>query len=253
MPSQVVSWLSPAIVAGPYQPGETLEVAVQVRNSGDGNSASIATVVVYWADPTVGFAQPEFFGATTVAVPPARTSPLTVTTPTMRRTIPASAPDHICLLAAVHHPQDRAGTVCDPVGDRHWAQRNLTAVTAQPGAPAMIPFDLANPTADDGEFVLLVRRTELSAVMPVVAELGAELSEIPPIVTLHGPDGRALTDPMRELSHGLSLAAHERVRVELAIEPEGELSPDAAIVAEAVLLRHDEQPVGSLGFVLRGA
>ncbi|WP_400994830.1 hypothetical protein [Agromyces sp. GXQ0307] len=253
LPPQVVSWLSPAIVAGPYRPGETLEVAVQVRNSGDGNSPSIATVIVYWADPTVGFATPEFFGATTVAVPPARTSPLTVTTPTMRRTIPASAPDHICLLAAVHHQQDRAGTVCDPVGDRHWAQRNLTAVTAHPGAPAMIAFDLANPSADDGEFMLIVRRAELSAVVPLAAEFGvAELSEVPAVVTLHGPDGRPLTDPMRELTHHLFLAAHERVRVELAVEPEGEIPAHTAVVAEAVVMADEERPVGSLGFVLRG-
>lgn len=253
LPSPVISWLSPAIKAGPYQPGEPLDVAVEVRNSGDGNSASIGTVVVYWADPTVGFTKPEFFGAATVSVPPTRTTALTVSTPTIRRIIPQSAPDHICLLAAIHHPQDRAGVVCDPIGDRHWAQRNLTAATAQPGAPAMIPFNFANPTADDGEFTLLVRRAEISAAEWVSREMGVEaLSETPYTLALHDVDGRALTDRMERLAHHVSLTGSERARIQLAVEPQEEPPSDRAIVAEAVLMAQDERPVGSLGFVVRG-
>ena len=252
LPSSVVSWLSPAITAGPYRPGDPLEVAVRVRNSGDGNSPAVATVAVYWADPTVGFAKPTFFGATTVSVPPARTTPLTVTTATLRQTIPASAPDHICLLAVVHHPQDRAGSVCDPVGDRHWAQRNLTAVNARPGAPAMIAFDLVNPTPDAGEFALFVRQVDFGVAETVARALGLDhLSDARPVVTLHDREGRALSDPQPELVHHLALEGHERVRVQLAIEPESELTGGDAIVVEAVMTASDERPVGSLGFVVQ--
>jgi hypothetical protein len=65
----VISWECPGIHASPYSPGEQLQVTVDVRNSGGGSATVIATVVVYWADPTVGFSNPTFFAATTVAVP----------------------------------------------------------------------------------------------------------------------------------------------------------------------------------------
>src|SRR4051812_40615837 len=56
LPGSVVSYLCDSIHAGPYTPGQPLDVVVDVRNAGGGNAASIATVVVYWADPTAGFA-----------------------------------------------------------------------------------------------------------------------------------------------------------------------------------------------------
>ena len=140
LPGSVISYLCDAIHASPYTPGDPLEVVVDIRNSGGGSSASVATVVVYWADPTVGFAKPTFFAASSVAVPPSRSAPSVTSTAVMRATIPATAPPHICLLVMASHPQDPAGKVADPVGDRHWAQRNLVAVTVAPGAPALIPF-----------------------------------------------------------------------------------------------------------------
>ena len=135
LPASVVSYLCPSIHAGAYTPGGPLDVTVDIRNSGDGSATSIATVVVYWADPTVGFAHPHFFAATTVPVPPSRNAPMTVTTNILTATIPPDAPPHICLIVAVSHPQDPAETICNPVKYRHWAQRNLVHAVAAQGAP----------------------------------------------------------------------------------------------------------------------
>src|SRR5262249_38228589 len=126
LPGGTISWDCQAIHASPYTPGTVLNVRVDVRNSGPGNATAIPTVIVYWSDPTVGFAHPLFLGATTVAAPPMRDrfQPGFVTTAVISGTIPAGAPDHICLLAVVTHGLDKAGSVPDPINDRHWAQRN---------------------------------------------------------------------------------------------------------------------------------
>jgi hypothetical protein len=129
-PLGVVSWECPGIHAGPFSPGANLDVTVDVRNSGGGSATAIVTLVVYWAIPTVGFSKPTVFGATTVAVPPMRDPSVPgFVSASFSGVIPASAPDHICLLAVATHALDAAGTVVDPVNDRHWAQHNLLAVT----------------------------------------------------------------------------------------------------------------------------
>ncbi|MGH9264737.1 MAG: hypothetical protein ACRD1D_08590, partial [Acidimicrobiales bacterium] len=178
LPGAVVSWLCDSIHAGPYRPGEPLDVTVDVRNSGGGNSASVATVVVYWSDPTVGFAKPRFFAASAVAVPPSRTVPGSTRTPTMTAVIPPTAPAHICLLVAVSHAQDRAGTTCDPVGDRHWAQRNLQAVPVAPGAPALLPFLVANPFDEETALELQVGPADWAHAEIVAAQLGTEPNDM---------------------------------------------------------------------------
>ena len=177
LPGAVISWLCDGIHAGPYFPGQTLNVTVDIGNAGGGNNTSLATVVVYWADPTVGFVKPTFFGATLVAVPPRGGS---ATTSTISAEIPEWARDHICLLAVVNHPLDAAGSVVNPVGDRHWAQRNLTAVAAPISQPLQFVFTAANPFFEEAEFVLFAQPLDerrLAALglrlkaTPVVAEM----------------------------------------------------------------------------------
>ncbi|MQA35908.1 hypothetical protein [Modestobacter roseus] len=249
----VTSWLCDAVHAGPYTPGQPLEVSVDVRNSGGGNSAAMATVVVYWADPTVGFGKPTFLAATVVPVPPSRTTPAVTRTPTMRGTIPAGAPDHVCLLVAVSHPQDRAGTVCDPVGDRHWAQRNLTAAPVAPGAPALLPLAVANPLAEEAAFLLVVRRVDGERARRVAAETGTVPGEGALLVRLLDSDGAQVGRGGRSAHLDLGLGPREQRRFSLLVEVGSDLEPGVSLGLEAELFEQSgERVVGSLGMALVG-
>jgi hypothetical protein len=99
VPGTVPWYMCGGIRTSTYQPGQVLEVAVDVRNFGGSNAPSLAQVTVWWADPTLGFLiKPEnLIGFRTVPVPPRGA---TATTAIMAKEIPGSAPDHICLLRA---------------------------------------------------------------------------------------------------------------------------------------------------------
>src|SRR5688500_8124708 len=55
VPSNVVYYLCQGIHASPYQPGEELEVSVDVANHGGANTESVAQVTVWWSVPSSGF------------------------------------------------------------------------------------------------------------------------------------------------------------------------------------------------------
>jgi hypothetical protein len=250
LPSHIVHWLCPSVRPGPYTPGELLEVTVDVANHGPASAAVLATVAVYWADPTVGFAKPTFFGATLVAVAPrggqSRTAAIT-------GLIPASAPTHICLLARVTHPLDPAGPAANPIGDRHWAQRNLQSVVAVPGAPTVVPFNLGNPLLREARFELrlnVVRRERLAALAKALYARPAE-DELAPLVGWP-PGSQELVTPDGQLSEGLSLDVGEQRPMELVTGVRSELGRDELAAVELTLLAYGEQPVGSLGIVVRG-
>ncbi len=156
LPGAVISYACESIHTSMYKPGTLLDVTVNVRNSGGGSITPRVTVVVYWAVPTVGFAEPTFFAANVLSVPPTRTSAGSFSTSTMTAMIPASAPDHICLLVSVSHAQDPAGVVCDPINNRHWAQRNLQSVSVSIGAPTIFPIVVANPFQKPSSFELRI-------------------------------------------------------------------------------------------------
>ena len=250
LPSAVVSYLCSAIHPGPYRPGQPLSVSVDVRNSGGGNSAAAATVVVYWADPTVGFAAPRFFAATAVSVTPGRTAPLTATTATMTATIPESAPEHICLLVAVSHAADRAGKAADPVGDRHWAQRNLVAVPAAPGAPALVPLTVANPFAGSGSFFLRLRPTDFDQSRLVAEELGTSPADASVTIRLLDLDGAPVAEQGPEVGLAMDLEGHVQRQFQVLLELGDELHEGHSVGIDAVLFSSQEQPCGSLGLFL---
>jgi hypothetical protein len=227
-------------------------VTVDVRNSGNGNTTAIATVIVYWADPTVGFTHPNYFAATAIAVPTDRTSASSVTTPTMTATIPATAPDHICLVVAVTHPQDLAGTVCDPINDRHWAQRNLQAVPAANGDPITVRFNAANPFAEGRVLVLQIRAADKLHAARVARELGTEPVAPQTRLQLLDSDGRRLGDTADTVRTELELRAHEVRTFALLVEPEQQVPAGRSSVLEAELVdpRKKGAGVGSLGFAL---
>ncbi len=255
LPGNVTSWDCHGIHASPYKPGNALQVSVDVRNSGPGNATAVATVVVYWANPTIGFAKPTFFGATSVAVPPFRDpfQPIFVTTPTLTAVIPATAPNHICLLALVTHSLDKAGTVADPMGDRHWAQRNLTAASANAKQPLNFPFLIANPFATEEKFELRIHVLGGPALELVALRMRAEPSEAWPHFQLVDERGKPVTDWASEASTGLALGSHQGRKYSLMLKV-GPLPSHQVAAIEAVLYLTKERqaPVGSLGIVVGG-
>lgn len=251
LPGGVVYYLCDAIHAGPYVPGQPLDVTVDVRNSGGGNSAALATVVVYWAVPTAGFGKPRFFAATVVAVPPTRTTPGFTSTPRMTAVIPADAPAHICLLVVVSHPQDRAGTGFDPVGDRHWAQRNLQAAVVAPGAPALLRFMVGNPFVRERSFVLAVGPADRRRAMRVAREVGTELADASVNVRLLDQDGAEVGEGGKQALTSLGLGPREEHAFQVLIEVGSDLPRGQSVVLEALLLDESaERVAGALGIVL---
>jgi hypothetical protein len=250
----VISWECPGIHASPYSPGEALQVTVDVRNSGGGSATAIATVVVYWADPTVGFAKPTFFGATTVAAPTMR-NPSTAgfVSATLSGVIPAAAPDHICLLACVTHSLDLAGMAPDPINDRHWAQHNLIAVSPKI-YPILIPFTAANAFAAEHVFSLRVRQLDRRSLETFAHRMNYEPGEGQIRLLLMDWLGRPVTDRSDDTQIPIALGPHGRHRYVLRLEVEPSPSPHQVLAVE-VLLYHgtnQQRPVGSLGIVIHG-
>jgi len=246
----VISYMCQAIHPGTYVPGQPLNVSVDVLNSGGGNTTAIVLVTVYWADPTVGFAKPKFLAATTVLAQPSPTAPAFSTTAIMTGIIPANAPAHVCLVVSVSHPQDKAGNVCDPVGDRHWAQRNLMAAVA--AEAAMISFAVGNPFNRDKKFDLLVQPVGARRAAPLTSQFGAIPVQIEASLRLLNEQGRPLSDKGPQARAAIRLGPSEEQRIKLEVELNGRLSARQAIAVEALLLdaSQDGRLVGSLGAVI---
>jgi hypothetical protein len=252
LPGSVLSYACESIRASAYVPGEELRVSVAVRNSGGGNSASIATVVVYWADLTVGFAGLNFFGATTVAVKPDRVTPASATTPTMTARIPPDAPPHICLLAIVSHPQDPAGNAYDPVGDRHWAQRNLTAVPAAPGEPLLMPFRLGNPFPEERELLLEIAPADERRAAAVAATFELEATHVRPRLLLLDEAGNQIGEGGETVTAIFGLRGREEIGLQVLVEMSEEIPRGTVGTIEALAFddREERRVVGGVGIAL---
>lgn len=252
LPGTVVYYLCESIRTTAYTPGKPLSVTVEVRNSGGGNAAAIATVLVYWGVPSAGFATLNFFAAATVPVTPSRTAATVARTATMTGIIPADAPDHICLLVQVSHPQDRAPTAFNPVGDRHWAQRNLQAVTVAPGAPAIAGFVAANPFATDGTFDLQVTAADRHQIAVVAASLGAEPKDVRPTLTLLDAEGSPVSAAGPAAGTRFALKGRGQRAFQVLVEVPGELPVGTVGVIEVKLLDAEQEGrvVGGLGIAL---
>ncbi|HYI99867.1 MAG TPA: hypothetical protein VEX36_09380 [Thermoleophilaceae bacterium] len=248
LPGNVISWLCPGIEASPYTPGAQLDVRVRVRNSGAGSATALATVRVYWADATTGFSKPKLLGMESVEVQPRGGYAVTET---ISGEIPATASNHVCLLCVVSHSLDKAGKVADPVGDRHWAQRNLTAVAAAPGTPAIVPFLAANPLDEKASFQLSVEMLELDLLEQLARRVGAVPADVGLKLQLLDERGAVLGEDPRAVID-LDLEAGGRRLFNVAVEPLEELGHDELAAVEAVLFANQiERPVGSLGIIVR--
>lgn len=254
LPAAVVSYACQSIHPGPYTPGQPLDVIVDVRNSGNGNATAIATVVIYWADPTVGFAKPNFFAAGTIAVSPSRTAPSVASTAKLTAVIPATAPAHVCLLACVSHSQDRAGTVCDPIHDRHWAQRNLQAVAAAPGAPTIVPVIAANPLNEPGDFRFSIGPVDERRIVGVAQASGTRPSGIRARLRLLDEAGAAVTDEGARIETSVTLEPLGQKSFQLLVELDADIPMGQGAAIEALLSRPggqaEDDVIGSLGLVL---
>lgn len=89
-PSFSHAHLCESIHASPYEPGQQLDVTVDIGNYGGANTPSIAQVTVWWSDPTAGFVvgPDKLIGYCTVEVPPRGGRN---TKPVMGKVIPPSA------------------------------------------------------------------------------------------------------------------------------------------------------------------
>jgi hypothetical protein len=240
LPATATWYLCKGIHASPYQPGEDLEVTVDVRNFGGSNAPSLAQVTVWWSDPATGFVvdPSRLIGFKLVAVPPRGGQ---ATTAPMVTTIPPSAPNHICLIARVTHQYDRAGAQVDPMSDRHWAQRNLAVVTTTQGVPAMLEFIAANPFADGAEFDLQV--SPLEDASGLVGEIEGSLLNR---VALFNVDGEHEFEGAGSFS--ASLGPGEQRPIRLSIQVDG--VDENHFAAFTVRQLYGDAPVGGLGTVV---
>jgi hypothetical protein len=241
LPSKACWYLCPAIHASPYTPGEQLDVTVEVANYGGANTASLAQVAVWWSDPTAGFvvSPDKVIGYDTVSV---QGRGGTGTTKTLSKVIPATAPNHICLLARVSHQYDRAGVAVAPGSDRHWAQRNISHVAASPGIPAMFEFLVGNPFLEETEFLL--------SAEPAFDE------ERLRILTQELPGSFMFTDVEISLNDDgprtrIALAPGEQTMVRCVVTLAGPIEREHYMPIEIALRQGDDGPiVGGIGLLI---
>lgn len=82
--------------------------------------------------------------------------------------------------------------MCDPLGDRHWAQRNLMAAVA--AEPAVISFAVGNPFNGDKTFDLLVQPIGTRRAAELTSQFGAIPVQIETNLRLLDEQGRPLSD-----------------------------------------------------------
>jgi hypothetical protein len=255
LPSGIISWLCEGIAASPYAPGQPLDVQVSVGNNGGGNATALVTVIVYWSEPVAGgLSKPTIFGAQSVPVPPRGA---VAATSVMTGIVPTASP-HICLFALVTHDLDKYDPLkpIDPIGDRHWAQHNLQAVTVSPKKIVHLSFTAANALLKAGAFEVEARPVP-EREMELLAR---RLKSTPRLRTdslrlqILDNTGRVLTEPGSTAALKLELDARGRRGLHLTLQMDETLEQHEFAAVE-VLLHHRSGKrrdlAGSLGVVMR--
>jgi hypothetical protein len=240
LPASAAWYMCKGIHASPYQPGTDLEVTVDVRNFGGSNAPSLAQVTVWWSDPTTGFVvdPSRLIGFRMVAVPPRGGQ---ATTALMVKKIPATAPNHICLIARVSHQYDRAGDLVDPMNNKNWAQRNLAVLPAAREIPAMLEFIAGNPLAESAEFNLHV--SPLEDATGLVGVVQGELLDRIAVFTV---DGEHEFEGSGIFSVALETGEQRPVRLSIRVD-EVDSEHFAAFAVKQLL---GDYQVGGLGIVI---
>jgi hypothetical protein len=240
LPAKACWYLSPGIHASPYTPGEQLDVTVDVANYGGANTISQAQVTVWWSDPAAGFVvgPDKVIGYDSV---PVQGRGGIGTTKKLSKVIPASAPNHICLLARVSHQYDRAGVAVAPGSDRHWAQRNITSVAASPGVPAMFEFLVGNPLLDEAEFLLSAEPASEERLRTLSEQLPGDFMFTDAEISLNddGPRTR------------IALAPGEQTTVRGVVNLAGPIEREHYMPIEIALRHGEDGPiVGGIGLLI---
>lgn len=242
--NKAIWYLCNGIHATPYVPGEQLDVTIDIANYGGANTPSIAQVTVWWSDPTLGWAigPNTLIGYRTVEVP-GRGGRNTTTV--MSKVIASESP-HICLLARVSHQYDRAGTIADPVNDRHWAQRNLTTATAAAQTPVILPVFVGNPFAEEAEFFVVATHASERSFGLLADALGAQPVAVDARLVVSETEEAQGEDLLR-----VTLAPRERRRLFVGIELANRIEQGRFAPFEVQQRRADgETVIGGLGIAL---
>jgi hypothetical protein len=172
---------------------------------------------------------------------------------TLQAATPALAPNHICLLVCVTHSLDGAPASADPIGERHWAQRNLFAVTTRLN-PITVSFLVGNPFKTEGIFELRARTLDLRQLELFAMRMKFEPSELQPRMQLLDGEGRPLSEAGREARAALALGPHRRRRYSIVLHVEQHLHAHQLTAVEVFLYQSKEpqRAVGSLGIVIAG-
>jgi len=247
LPAKVVGYMCPAIHASEYRPGEQLTVSIDVRNHGNGDSPSFVQVSVWWSIPTTGFVvgPNNLVGTTFVSIPPRGSE--TVSTPPMTGMIPANAGDHICLIARASHYLDPAGATPLPQTNRHWAQRNLTVVTAAGAGPTIVPFMAGNPLREGRDFRIEVQRTPREQLEVLAHALGATPADVNvrAAVRARGRDGH-------DGEVTVAIPAGEQQPMEVVLEMGARIPSGRFVAVEARQKPSPDDVLASIGIIVVG-
>jgi hypothetical protein len=146
-----------------------------------------------------------------------------------------------------------AGAAADPIGDRHWAQRNLFAVTTKIH-PIIVPFVAANPFDAEDMFELRVRTLDLRELELFALRRKFEPGEIQPRMQLLDGQGRAVSDLGKEAQTRFALGPKSRRRYSMVLRLDRHLPPHQGSAVDVVLYQSKDQQraVGSLGIAVFG-
>jgi hypothetical protein len=192
VPPSVLSYAcnSIEVIGGPpgiFTPGAPTTVAVTVRNYGKGAGLDLVKLNLWWSAPTTEFGKltlkppmaqvAAILGRDGLAQRPPLVQNMTFTTP-------FDAGPHICVVVRATvgdpvlplDPNTSDGIPvwpADPTGNRHWAQRNLHAVSANSSGKFHITFSSANATVRDLRFLIRANQVSGHALEMLAREVRA--------------------------------------------------------------------------------
>ncbi|EIM96280.1 hypothetical protein WQE_34681 [Paraburkholderia hospita] len=141
----------------------------------------------------------------------------------------------------------------DPIGDRHWAQRNLFAVSANMNR-IVVPFIVANPLEKEEVFELKARQLDRRQLELLSLRMKGEPGEMALRMRLVDGLGKAVTEPSRESITRLALGPRRQRRYSLALDFEKTVHSPQIVAVELTLTYNADgaRTVGSLGIVISG-